>query len=365
MRLVDRHIWKELVEPFIFGVAAFTSIFFAGSQLQKLTNYMLKGLSAVTALELVCLVLPGIIVLTLPMATLLAILQAFGRLSSDSEVVALYSSGVSLRRIALPVAVLGIIVSIASFAINESVVPWANRHYDDLLAQGLKEPIQTKQVLNFVETKDDITTQVIILGGINVKDGLMRDVTITQFRDSKPVLMMTAERATRNKDKDNTWTLHHGYAIWPNASGQIGIAMFNKKIETKEIKLKTPAEEMALSGMEPEKMSTKQLAGVIRAKKPFGADTSAFEVGLYNKFALPMASLVFAMLALPLGIKPHRSGTSYGMGLSVTIILVYWLVWHFMTGFAEEGTISPMVGAFTADILGLVTAALLLKRAPN
>ena len=360
MRLLDRQVWIELSEPFFFGVAAFTSIFFAGSQLQKLTNYMLKGLSLLTATELVILVLPGIIVLTLPMATLLAILQGFGRLSSDSEIVALYSSGVSLRRIAVPVIILGLLVSIASFVLNEAVVPAANRLYDGLVADVLKEPLKSKQALSFVETDGEVTTQVLVFGGINVRDGIMRDVAVTQYRKNKPFVMFTAKKAVRDEKSDNKWTLHDGWLKYLQPQMKADIKFSD--LETQEIKIHRPAEEIALEGLEPENMSAGQLTSLIRAKKPIGADTSRLEVGLYNKFSLQLASLVFAMIGLPLGIRPHRSGSGYGMGLSVVVILAYWLVWHYMTALANQGSLPPMVGAFTADILGICGAAALLAR---
>jgi lipopolysaccharide export system permease protein len=88
VKIVDRHIGLELVWPFLFGVAAFTSIFFAGQNLLKLTSQVLQGMPVMTATMLLALSLPSIIVYTLPMSALLAVLVAFSKLSDDSEVVA-------------------------------------------------------------------------------------------------------------------------------------------------------------------------------------------------------------------------------------------------------------------------------------
>lgn len=363
MKLLDRQVWVELVGPFLFGIAAFTSIFFAGNQLQKITNYMLRGMPAYTALELIILALPGIIVLTLPMSTLLAILYGFGRLSSDSEIVALYSSGVSLKRIVVPVAVLGFVVSVVSFALNESVVPAANRKYDGVVQRALNEPVKRQHALNFVERDGDITTQVIVFGGIDAEEGVMRDVTVTQFRGSKPFIVFNSRTAVRDRNGGDKWTLHDGHfkTLTPEHTDDVSF----KGLKTEKVKIKKTPEEIALEGMHPERLSAKQLVSIIRAKKPYGADTAKLEVGLYNKFALPLASLVFALVALPLGIRPYRSGASYGMGLSVIIILVYWLMWHYMTSLAAHGGVPPMLGAFSADMAGVVVGILLIARAPN
>ena len=92
MKLVYKQVAAELIGPFVFGVTAFTSVFFAGSYLLKLTGWLMSGSIGLTmAAWIVLLLLPQILVFTLPMSTLLAVLLGVGRLSSDSEVVALFA----------------------------------------------------------------------------------------------------------------------------------------------------------------------------------------------------------------------------------------------------------------------------------
>ncbi len=98
MRLIDKQVMKEIVGPFVFGVMAFSSVFFAGAYLQKLTMMIMDGMPILTALNVVLLYIPTIVVYTLPMSTLLSVLLAVGRMSGDSEIVALYAGGVSLYR---------------------------------------------------------------------------------------------------------------------------------------------------------------------------------------------------------------------------------------------------------------------------
>ena len=87
------------------------------------------------------------------------------------------------------------------------------------------------------------------------------------------------------------------------------------------------------------------------------------EVDRWNKLALPASSLVFALLAAPLGIRPHRSASSVGFGLSILLIFVYWMVWHYTSSLAIQGSMEPAAGAFAADALGILAAVMLLKRA--
>ena len=83
----------------------------------------------------------------------------------------------------------------------------------------------------------------------------------------------------------------------------------------------------------------------------------------WNKLAVPLTSLVFALLAAPMGIRPSRSSSSVGLGLSILVIFLYWILGRYTYTLAAQGTLAPMVGAFAPLALGIVAAVILLKRA--
>jgi len=123
MRHVDRLVIKELFGPWIFGVAIFSTLILAGSFLFELTRYIAQGANIMQVAQLAAMLTPGVVAKTFPMAVLLATLLAFGRLSGDSEIVALRAGGVSLPRIIAPVGVFGFLVSLLTVGFNELVVP--------------------------------------------------------------------------------------------------------------------------------------------------------------------------------------------------------------------------------------------------
>src|SRR6476660_3139267 len=127
MKILDRYIARELIGPFLFGVAAFTLIFISGQYLFKLTSLVAKGAPLLDVIELLVLRIVPVMVITFPMATLLATLLSFGRLSGDMEVVALMAGGISFVRIAVPAFIMGVLVSILGLFANEVLVPPAGR----------------------------------------------------------------------------------------------------------------------------------------------------------------------------------------------------------------------------------------------
>jgi lipopolysaccharide export system permease protein len=103
--------------------------------------------------------------------------------------------------------------------------------------------------------------------------------------------------------------------------------------------------------LRPDEMSAWELGEHIRRLKQQGAAATKLLVEYYLKFAIPFASLVFGIVAAPLGITTHRTSTSRGFGMSILIIFVYYVIMSLSCALAERGSISPMLGAWFSNIL--------------
>lgn len=382
MKLLDKLLLRDLIAPFIFGVAAFTSVFFAGSYLLKLTSWVMNGMAISTALEVLLLILPSIVVYTLPMSTLLAVLLGMGRLSGDSEIVALFAGGVSIYRLAVPVIGLGIAVSMSSIALSEMVSPRAYLKYQEIQAALLQQVAPQDQP--FTVRDKGTNSRVDVNGGMNADSGMLRDVTVTRYSkqvqvvngreivQNIPSMVLYAKRAKwagiDDPDKSTTWNLYDGWCQTLGTDSPAWSAF--SETHSKPIKIEKTPDELSLYQMsklkDPEQRSFSELSLMIKYIKA-NPDTPIekireLEVERLNKLALPLSSLVFAMLAVPMGIKPHRSSSSVGLGMSILLILLYWMIWRYTSALAIQGNLPIFVGAFLADILGIVAAVLLLRK---
>ena len=136
--LMDRWLAAELVGPLLFGIAAFTAVSHSVGVVFELVRKVAEaGLPLMSATEVLLLRLPGFLVLSFPMATLMATLLAFSRLSSNSELTALRSLGVKTWRMVLAALVVAAVMSLLTFAFNDFVVPGANRLVPDRLDSAL------------------------------------------------------------------------------------------------------------------------------------------------------------------------------------------------------------------------------------
>ncbi|MFM7478736.1 MAG: LptF/LptG family permease, partial [Microcystis aeruginosa] len=147
--LIDRYLISQLLPPFLFSVGLFASLGVAISNLSDLANQVVDAnLPLASALEILLLKVPEFVTYSLPVSLLLATLITYGRLSSDSETVALQSCGVTLYRLFIPTFCLSLIVTVVTFLLNEYVVPNANYRATEILVQKINKEA------NFWKNKD-------------------------------------------------------------------------------------------------------------------------------------------------------------------------------------------------------------------
>ncbi len=363
MRLLDRFLGMELVWPFIFGVAAFSSTMFATQNLLHLTSQVINGLPVLVALQLVLLSMPQVIVYTLPMAAVLAVLVGFSRLSGDSEITALYASGVSLYRTMVPVIALGIVVTALSFALSEVIVPYSNSLQAEMLK---KEPPAS---MSRIWADKDSNSTVYAAGGFDLRKKALYDVTITRYKDNKPEIIFQAREAIwkgLGKNDMNTWKLHDGwmYAL----KDQSTVSVRFQGLQTEPVEIRQSPESIELTLRKPDQMTYSELGERYTILVREGAkaeELRKLKVHRYNRLSIPLAAFVFALIGAPLAIRPVRASRSAGIAFSILIIFGYWFTWHFTTAVAVQGGMSPLIGAFTADILGLALGLILLVRTPK
>ena len=362
MRLLDRHILRELIGPFLFGVAAFTSLMFAGKELFRITELIAEfHAPIVTAAKLMLLQMPGLIVMTLPMAMLLAALLGFGRLSGDSEVVALFAGGVSLYRIAIPVIVMSVVVTAISFTLSEEVAPRTNSSHEQIYQELTKTPTSSAKPFFVIDSSDGITNSVFyVQGGFDLGTQTLRDIDMIRYSNNKPAVFIHAERAVRKAE--NEWAFMDGYTQNLGATDNTAILAFHES-QTREIKINKTPDQLALYQKKHDQLSFKQLRDYIAMLQDEGADVNELRVRLYQKIALPLTSLVFALIGTPLGLRPHRSSSAVGLGLAIVIIFAYWILMHYMTILGNNGTVSPAAASFTPTLVGLIAGFGLISRA--
>ena len=177
MRLLSRYLLRQLVAPFLFGLAALTSLMLLSQIAKKFGALVGKGLPWSVIAEVFALSLPFIVAMTLPMAVLLAVLYAFSHLAADNEITAMRASGISVYQVLAPVLAWGVVMSAFNFAFVDQVLPRTNARLRGLLIDiGRKKPTLElrEQVINEVPPSQ----YFLRAGRIDAATGRLKDITI-------------------------------------------------------------------------------------------------------------------------------------------------------------------------------------------
>src|SRR4051812_7001036 len=132
MRIIDRYVIREVLWPFIIGLVIFTFILIIPFLIQYAEQFISKGVPIGTVVQIMATLLPSSLGLTIPMALLLGLLMAFGRLSADREFVAMQACGVSLLRLLRPVGLLSLLACGATAYMMLVAMPNANQSFREI-----------------------------------------------------------------------------------------------------------------------------------------------------------------------------------------------------------------------------------------
>ncbi|MFN3728628.1 MAG: LptF/LptG family permease [Fimbriimonadaceae bacterium] len=366
MRLIDRLILKELFGPWAFGVGIFTVLIMAGTYLFKITDFIVQGIPPLVILELTILLLPGVIAKTFSMAMLLASLLAFGRLSSDSEVVAMRAAGASIRRMMVPVGVFGFAVSLLFFTVNETVVPAASLRATVIQSEIAKTlDVKATQPMNFSQFDEGRLVANVSAVDFSFQARTLRGVTVVAYNEAgEPGWVMFAKELEYHSPE--SWRLRGGGRLL-SADGTESIVLDGDAWPPQLPKASfTPETLIAPSLKDLDSFSMRQMGEEIakaKANPRFSPSQIAnLEFGYYNKVALPLAALVFGLVGAPLGIRNHRTGVASGFWMSIVIIFGYMLLANFLAVNAQGNVIPASVASLLPVGIGLVCGFALIWR---
>jgi lipopolysaccharide export system permease protein len=367
--MMDRYIASELIAPFLLSVGIFSSLGVAVGYLSDLINKAIESdLAILQALQVLLLKVPEFVSYALPISVLLATLIAYGRLSSDSEIIALRSCGISLYRIIVPAIALSLIVTGIAFLFNELVVPTANYRATAILVESLNEEYpfwQTKDI--FYPDYQKVTlpngqTRQKLKGLFYAKQfngKQMKQITILQWAGKHIDRIIIADSANWN-NKQQKWDFFNGtiYDIAPDAS--YGATTFFKH---RQLSFSRIPFDLAALGRDPNEMNFMQAQKYMKILWSIGDDKKLiiFQVRSQQKIAFPFVCLVFGIVGSTLGTRPQSNNRATSFGLCVAIVFLYYLLGFLMGSFGAIEILSPFLAAWLPNFIGLGVGILLLR----
>lgn len=362
-RLILRYILGEMIPTFFMGVIVFILILLTFQAL-RLTDYILiHGVKVTVVLEMMGFLSTSFLPILFPMSLLFAVVLTYGRLSSDSEIVALRAIGLGMPSIIAPAVILSILIGILSLQTSFHIAPWGNRQFELLMTKlGSEKPATIVKEATFSEGFFD---RVVYANKVNSKTGALEHVFV--YDESNPATPLTViareGRIIQEKTPDGnaaSLRLSDG-SIHRSAEGR------HTKIDfsTYDVSLLDPTEQQFRSKTPPS-LTIEELRARMKTPNLKREEQLSLETEFHKRLALGVACILFALVGVGLGtVTNRRNVKSGGMVVVVAMIVIYYILYVAAEGAARKGQIPPAIAMWLANGLFTIAAGVTLKRSWN
>ncbi|MDR0653597.1 MAG: LptF/LptG family permease [Synergistaceae bacterium] len=358
--ILDRFILGQMISPFLFGIMSFTVIMVAGNLLFSLADLVIKqGVAMSLIVRLFLYSLPAVIALTIPMSCLLAALLGFGSLSSNSELVALKSAGISFGRIVSPLVISGVLLSIFSFVLNETIVPISTRAAANVMQYeiAMRTPPVYRDNVFIRDVSQGTLNRIVYINRVLPRSGEMKDILVQEFAGGHISRIVSAPTGYWEA---GLWWLRDGQVFEVKENGMVEMLF---TFDRQKLNLDFEPSEVDRDSMDPEEMSLKELYVTMQSAEKRGNNAGRLRMMFYLRISVPWACVVLVLVGSAVGARPQKSSSGVGLGLSIVIVFCYYVIMSLCKSLGEANFVSGIVAAWIPNAVFLAVGIVLIRRA--
>lgn len=358
MKILDRYILWEISGYALLGLAVFTFVLTTPELLRLSELFARQSVPLTTLLKLCATILPGKLVWTIPMAVLVGLLMGWSRLAADGEIVALQATAVGLGRLLRP----AVLFAAGGFllALLSSIwwAPAAARSF-----RALQAELAAGQVPYAVQPRvfeERFPNSILYVQEVRAGAARWQGIFLAELaRPAGAKLTLAEAGIVVNEPARQRLRLHllnataHQYAV--NNPERYSVSTFG------ETDIFLPLPEASLTPVGLRRNAERGLAELWAASQQ-GERWRSFRADFHRRFAVPAACLVFALLAIPLGMAGSSGGRALALVLAFALFAGYYIFFVFTDRFAREGVLPPWLGVWAANLLLAGVGVALLGR---
>lgn len=353
-KTLRRYILREIGGAFLAGIAIFSSVLFLVRVLDLIEMIFSRGVPAVLVLRLLAAILPSFLEATLPMAFLLGIVTALGRMSSDHEILALRASGLSVRQILPPVLALSLVVAVSTLALSMTARPWG---HSEILSTAFEiARTRASAVLRPRFFNTDFERMVVYVDRIEPETGSLVGVLLSDERGRAGGSTVFASRGFVGGHEESGslyLRLLDGTSVSARESASDYDVTQFRSLEV-SLRLRTATGSTPASD-EPAALGWSELRSNLTGDDPALAKEATIEQ--HRRFSISAAAIALALLGTALGLHPLPASRGRAVTAAVFTILAFYGLLTLAVAVARSGALPPAVAVWLPDVL-LAAAAL-------
>ena len=359
MRLLDRYLLRELLIPLGYCLGGFLIVWIAFELFNELDRFQMLKLGVADIAEYYLCRLPELLLIVMPVGLLLALLYALTNHARHQELVAIRAAGVSLWRLSVPYFAIGLLFSLALFAMNDlwlhnsaQIAEQVLKRYD--AHPTSKADLRLQQDLNF---RNDREHRIWTVGAYDRDAFCMTNIAINWQLPGGARRELYAERGGWT---NGLWTFQEVVLFTylavddvppPFKTNKVAVTEFSETPEQIETELKLKSFDRAKLGKRV-RFSLKEILQYLRwHPKLSDTDYAIYHTQLHGRLAAPWACLVVVLVALPFGVSSGRRNAFVGVASSIFICFAYFVLTQFGLALGTGGQVPPWLAAWFPNLL--------------
>ncbi len=355
LNIIDRYIAKIFLGFFASGLIVFVTLFIAINYMTEIAQYKAP---ADAVIRYYLLMAPSQVYLFLPVACLLGTIFTLSSLSRTNELVALFSSGMSLARISMPILIPVVLISGLGFWANDRLLPMVNQKKNYTLfvdiqkRPGLYSTVKTNKIWY------RSGNMLFNIKTLQADKGAAQGLTMYYFNSAWQLIqMITAQEV---KLQGPNWDLFDGTVTLFTSDSSIPLTQDFKR---KTIAVGEDTADIQKSSRSTETLSVGELSRFIAHNKASGLDTLRYEVDYQAKFAFAFAAIVMSFLGIPFSVTRQRAGgDAFNFGATIVLAFVYWAAYSSGITLGQHGALPPMIAVWVPNLAMVALSVIFLLR---
>ena len=389
--IADAYLFEFTLESSLRGIMWFAGLLAAFAVMTVVKKMMDNRIAGFGVVQVFLLSMPRLILFTMPMSLLYGCVQTFTDLSSRGEATALGVGGMSLPRMMKSPLLFGLLLTVLAFALQETGVPWAEQKRLDVLQRQVLQTVGVQSPFNFETKGDDGSRRTIHAKSLDFRSRTMTNVVVQVFNtdgtlstelqaahavwDIQTGKWETPELYSKRLQPSpvfgepasgenqyisgKTHNVTVNYIPDPNQLGK-GAKNLKQNLEDHNYEMVSMSE---LAAYRAEVQSHHPLTTAARQEQTAAINSTTY--GIHDKIATPLICLALVLVGCPLGVHPQRAGEksqAMGMGYSLMVILVYYIVWTWMSSLGKAGLPLPLLLAYLPLLITAGSGVFLLRQ---
>ncbi len=362
MKILRSYLIREVARPFGGSLIIFTFVLVSGNIIRLIELIITKGIPLIDVGKLFLWQIPSLSSYIFPMAILTSLLMTLGRLSADLEITAMKASGLNIFRLELPLIFIGLAFSLFSIVLNNEIIPYARFASRRIIKQiGFKKPVAHFEPGTFIRTFEH---HILFFYGVH--NNILSNIRIYEPLDDLPARTIIARQGEiiASSEKGTVkLRLYDGTSDEPDPQDPKRFYKLNFK--TYSITLRLPKDTDGPMAKKPKEMNIQELISernnlLEKSIYPYPINTE-----IQKKISVSFACLTFILIGFPLGILSRRGSRSIAFGLSLIVLIVYYLLLAGGEALALQGLVKPIwsmwLGNITIGLGGIILSVYIHK----